>query len=156
MAGYYIENTLSEQGTVTRGVCMTDDDLMLTQINETKEIGWNGERITYSGESGKLHEIKKGTLVSMNFWGFKPSMMEEMVKKFPQFLDDAKLNNPLKSEYLLPIEVGNMLNKGKIKVQVLEAADKWYGVTYKEDKPLVIEAFKKMKEEGKYPKKLWP
>lgn len=156
MAGYYIENTLSEQGTVTRGVCMTNDDLMLTQINETKEIGWNGERITYSGESGKLHEIKKGTLVSMNFWGFKPSMMEEMVKKFPQFIDDAKLNNPLKSEYLLPIEVGNMLNEGKIKVQVLEAADKWYGVTYKEDKPLVIEAFKKMKEEGKYPKKLWP
>lgn len=156
MAGYYVENTLSEQGTVTRGVCKTDADGNLVDINETKEIGWaDGGKIVCPDNNGGSCEIQPGTVVSMNFWGFKPSMMTEMVEHFPAFLDKAMEENPLKAEYLLPIEVGRMLEEGKISVKVLEATDKWYGVTYKEDKELVIKAFKDMKAAGKYPQKLW-
>jgi len=155
MAGYYVENTLSEQGTVTRGVCKTDEFGNLVEIRETKEIGRNGSVITYPNEKGEDVTVAEGTVVSMNFWGFKPSMMKAMTEGFKAFLDKAFSDNPLKEEYLLPIEVGKMLDDGKIKVKVLEAKDKWYGVTYKEDKKLVTEAFRKMKAEGKYPEKLW-
>jgi NDP-sugar pyrophosphorylase family protein len=155
MAGYYVENTLSEQGTVTRGVCKTDENHQLVDIQETKEIGWDGERIVYPA-GDELVEIQKGTPVSMNFWGFKKSMMDIMVEGFPAFLDDAIANNPMKGEYLLPIKVGELLEAGAIKVNVLEATDKWYGVTYKEDKELVEKAFADMKAAGKYPEKLWP
>lgn len=156
MAGYYIENTLSEQGTVTRGICSVDENKMLVKIRETKEIGWQGEKIAYPNEDTSLTEVMHGTPVSMNFWGFKPSMMETMKKNFPAFLDEAIKTNPMKAEYLLPIEIGHMLEEGQIKVKVLEASDKWYGVTYKEDKALVTSAFAKMKADGKYPEKLWP
>ena len=152
MAGYYVENTLSEQGTVTRGVCKTDENAFLVDIDETKEIGWQGEDIV----AGNGKHIERGTPVSMNFWGFKPSMMTEMKDRFPTFLDKAIAENPMKEEYLLPIEVGHLLEEEKVTVKVLEATDKWYGVTYKEDKELVYNAFKKMKAEGKYPQKLWP
>jgi len=155
MAGYYVENTLSEQGTVTRGVCQTDADQNLTGIRETKEIGWSGDRIVYP-EDGEEREIPRGTMVSMNFWGFKPSMMKTMKQDFPAFLDDCLANNPMKAEYLLPIKVGELLDADAIKVKVLEATDKWYGVTYKEDKALVEQAFADMKAAGKYPEKLWP
>lgn len=159
MAGYYVENTLSDLGTVTRGVCKTDSEGHLLKIRETKNIGWSGDNfdgdeIVYE-EDGNLYNIEKGTPVSMNFWGFKRSMMEEMIETFPAFLDDAAKTDPMKKEYLLPTEVGRMLDEGKIKVKVLEAVDKWYGVTYKEDKEKVTAAFVKMKEEGKYPKHLW-
>jgi len=157
MAGYYVENTLSEQGTVTRGVCKTDEDANLTEIVETKNIGWNGEAIeAVDEETGQVKSIEKGTVVSMNFWGFTEKMMEEMERNFPVFLNETIENNPLKGEYLLPIEVGKMIEANQISVKVLEAVDKWYGVTYKEDRELVYDAFRKMKEEGKYPQKLWP
>ena len=155
MAGYYIEKTLSEQGTVTRGVCENDGQGNLTRINETKEIGIYDGIIGYPDENGHIISIPEGTVVSMNFWGFKPSMLETMINGFPEFLRKTIKENPLKGEYLLPIEVGRLLDEGRINVKVLEANDKWYGVTYKEDKDLVTDAFKKMKESGKYPKKLW-
>lgn len=151
MAGYYVENTLSDQGTVTRGVCMTEGGY-LTGIDETKEIG-RGEDGVITGAGGKV--IDEGTVVSMNFWGFTGAMMDEMVSGFPAFLDSAMKNDPMKAEYLLPIEVGRMLSEDKCRVRVLEATDKWYGVTYKEDKEIVMDAFRKMKAEGKYPQKLW-
>jgi len=156
MAGYYIENTLSEQGTVTRGICTTDENDMLITIRETREIGWCGDFITYPDEAGNPVQVPKGTRVSMNFWGFKPSMVSAMKDNFPAFLNAAIAENPLTAEYLLPVEVGAMLDNDEITVKVLNAADKWYGVTYKEDKVLVTAAFRRMKEEGKYPKKLWP
>ena len=155
MAGYFVENTLSEQGTVTRGVCLTDENRNLTDIRETKEIGWDGERIVYPDGDNTV-EIPRGTMVSMNFWGFKPSMMDVMKADFPAFLDDCLANNPMKAEYLLPIKVGELLEENKVQVKVLEAKDKWYGVTYKEDKALVEAAFADMKASGKYPQKLWP
>ena len=155
MAGYFVENTLSEQGTVTRGVCLTDENRNLTDIRETKEIGWDGEKIVYPDGDNTV-EIPRGTMVSMNFWGFKPSMMDVMKADFPAFLDDCLANNPMKAEYLLPIKVGELLEENKVQVKVLEAKDKWYGVTYKEDKALVEAAFADMKAAGKYPQKLWP
>lgn len=151
MAGYYVENTLSDQGTVTRGVCMTEDGY-LTGIDETKEIG-RGPDGVITGAGGKV--IPEGTVVSMNFWGFTGRMLDEMIAGFPAFLDDAVKNDPMKAEYLLPVEVGRLLDEGRCRVRVLEAADKWYGVTYKEDKEIVMEAFRRMKAEGRYPQKLW-
>jgi len=156
MAGYYVQNTLSEEGTVTRGVCQTDGNGNLTRIRETKEIGWEDEKIVYPDETGQSVEIEDGTVVSMNFWGFTPAVMDEIRDGFPAFLDEAIANNPLKAEYLLPIEVGNMLEKDMLRVKVLEATDKWYGVTYKEDRKAVVEAFEQMKADDKYPAKLWP
>lgn len=154
MAGYYVENTLSEQGTVTRGICKTDSNGNLTGIKETKNIGWQPDG-SIAAVNDTVMPIEKGTVVSMNFWGFKLSMMDYMRKGFPAFLDDAMENNPQKAEYLLPIKIGSLLSEGKINVRVLEANDKWYGVTYKEDKEKVHNAFEAMKREGKYPAKLW-
>ena len=151
MAGYYVENTLSDQGTVTRGVCMTEGGY-LTGIDETKEIGRGADGMI-TGAGGKV--IPEGTVVSMNFWGFTGAMMDEMVSGFPAFIDAAMKTDPMKAEYLLPIEVGRLLDEDKCRVRVLEATDKWYGVTYKEDKEIVMDAFRKMKAEGKYPQKLW-
>ena len=152
MACYRVENTLSRQGTVTRGVCKTDAKGNLLSIEETREIGWeNGEIVAGNGK-----KISRGTPVSMNFWGFRPSMMRQMREHFPAFLDQAMQEEPLQSEYLLPNEVGRLLQEGRITVKALDVSDKWYGVTYKEDRALVYDAFRKMKERGKYPRKLWP
>lgn len=148
MAGYLVENTLSDLGTVTRGVCTSENEF-LTKIHETKEIGKNDDG-TISSPLGK---IEKGTLVSMNFWGFKPSFIKYMEEDFIPFLNDNK--DPLKSEFLLPIEVEKLLREEKCKVKVLPAYDKWYGVTYKEDKIKVEKAFNNLKVIGKYPEKLW-
>lgn len=106
-----------------------------------------------TGAGGKV--IPEGTVVSMNFWGFTGRMLDEMIAGFPAFLDDAVKNDPMKAEYLLPVEVGRLLDEGRCRVRVLEAVDKWYGVTYKEDKEIVMEAFRRMKAEGRYPQKLW-
>ena len=152
MACYRVENTLSRQGTVTRGVCKTDAKGNLLSIEETREIGWEDGKIV----AGNGKKIPCGTPVSMNFWGFRPSMMRQMREHFPAFLDRAMQEEPLQSEYLLPNEVGRLLQEGRITVKALDVSDKWYGVTYKEDRALVYDAFRKMKERGKYPRNLWP
>lgn len=154
MAGYYIENTLSEQGAVTRGVCRTDGHGSLLEIEETREIGWQEDGTIASSDGGIKH-IKKGTIVSMNFWGFPKQIADKLEAGFPEFLDRTLRTNPLKGEYLLPVEVGRMLNENRISVRVLEASDRWYGVTYKEDRQKVHDAFEQMKKEGKYPSELW-
>ncbi len=154
MAGYYIENTLSEQGTVTRGICRTDSHGSLLEIEETREIGWQEDGAIASSDGG-IKPIGKGTVVSMNFWGFKKSFIDKIEAGFPEFLDRTIRTSPLKGEYLLPVEVGRMLKNNCIRVRVLEASDKWYGVTYKEDKQKVHDAFEQMKREGKYPSELW-
>jgi len=151
MAGYYVENTLSDEGTVTRGVCKADKNSYLTEIVETKDIGWaKAGSIETNGD-----KIEKGTIVSMNFWGFKKSFLDIMIDGFPSFLEKTIKDNPLKGEYLLPIKVGELLDAGKVSVKVLEAKDNWYGVTYKEDREKVHDAFEEMKKAGKYPAKLW-
>ena len=158
MAGYYIENTLSDQGTVTRGVCHVQDGY-LTDIDETKNIGWKdhvGGEIVKTLANGSQASIPQGTVVSMNFWGFMPSIIHYMEQGFSAFWKEAMIADPLKAEYLLPVEVGRYLTEGRVKVAVLDATDKWFGVTYKEDLPKVQKAFSVLKEEGKYPRILWP
>lgn len=155
MAGYYIQNTLSEKGTVTRGVCKIDGNAYLTEIKETKEIGWQQDKILFPDIDGKISEIKQDTVVSMNFWGFKPSMIKYMKDRFSVFLTDALKNDPMKAEYLLPVEVGYLLQKGNIRVKVLDIKEKWYGVTYRNDSEVVRNAFSLMKKDGKYPQILW-
>lgn len=156
MVGYQIENTLTENGYVSRGVCRTSSDGHLLQITEHTKIQWQGERIVYTEDDGSSwQELSPGTIVSMNFWGFTPSMIEEMEKRFPAFLDKALKENPQKGEYFLPEVVDALIQEGKAQVKVLTSTDKWYGVTYKEDKESVTAAIQAMKDSGKYPKYLW-
>ena len=151
MIGYMVQNTLSDQGSVTRGICSVKEGF-LTDIQETKGLFRNDEGIILS-EDNKL--IDKDTVVSMNFWGFTESMLKEIIAGFPQFLKSAKADNLLTSEYLLPIKVGELLSEKKYTVRVLESTDTWYGVTYQEDRKNVEDALRKMKTEGLYPQKIW-
>lgn len=160
MVGYIVENTLTENGHVARGVCVTDEDGYLQGIHERTHIEKRqteqGAVTAYTEDDGQTwHVIPKGSTVSMNMWGFTESFLKELDARFPAFLEDALKTNPLKGEYFLPSVVGDLLSEGKADVQVLKSLDKWYGVTYKADKPVVVEAIRRMKEEGKYPLKLW-
>ncbi|MBK5253445.1 MAG: nucleotidyltransferase [Peptostreptococcaceae bacterium] len=154
MIGYNVENTLSENGSVTRGVCKTSDDNKLIGLKETYDIERIDEKIIYT-EDNVDYEIAEGTPVSMNMWGIHEAFMKEAEESFPDFLDESIKTNPMKSEYLLPSKIDELVLAGKISVDVLTSADKWFGVTYKEDKPVVVASIDKMKKEGKYPSKLW-
>lgn len=156
MVGYEIENTLTENGFVSRGVCETDASGMLTGITERTKIRRQGEKIVYTDDDGAvLGEIPRGQIVSMNFWGFPASMLQEMEAGFPAVLDKILAENPLKGEYFLPGVVDRLLHEGKADVKVLRSRDRWYGVTYKEDKESVVNALQSMKDKGEYPDKLW-
>lgn len=156
MVGYDIENTLTENGFVSRGVCKTSEQGFLTEITERTKIQWKDGEIVYTEDDGKSWKnLPKGTTVSMNFWGFTPSMMKEMEAGFPAALDKILAENPLKGEYFLPGVVDRLLREGKAEVKVLKSRDRWYGVTYKEDKESVVSALQSMKDKGEYPDKLW-
>ena len=155
MVGYTVENTLTENGTVSRGVCKISDESLLTDIVERTKIGWRGRDVAYTEDEVNWVEVPKGTLVSMNFWGFTRSFMDEMIARFPAFLDDALEHNPLKAEYFLPGVVDQLLKERKATVRVLRSGDKWFGVTYKKDKPVVVKALQTMKDKELYPDKLW-
>ncbi len=157
MAGYHIENTLTENGTVARGVCETNEKGELTEITERTKIKWIDEgKIGYTEDDGNTwQEVAKGTPVSMNFWGFSKSIIEEMEKGFPKFLDENLKTNPIKCEYFLPFAVDTLIKSGKASVKVLKSADRWYGVTYKEDRQQVVDALQSLKDKGLYPQALW-
>lgn len=156
MVGYDIENTLTENGFVSRGVCKTSEQGFLTEITERTKIQWKDGEIVYTEDDGKIWKnLPKGTTVSMNFWGFTSSMMKEMEAGFPAALDKILAENPLKGEYFLPGVVDRLLREGKAEVKVLKSRDRWYGVTYKEDKESVVSALQSMKDKGEYPDKLW-
>ena len=156
MVGYILENTLTENGHVARGVCVTDESGYLQGIHERTHIEKRGDVTAYTEEDGATWvTIPEGSTVSMNMWGFSASMLRELQERFPRFLDENLKKNPLKCEFFLPSVVGELLDEGKATVQVLKSADKWYGVTYKEDKAVVVEAIARMKAEGLYPEKLW-
>lgn len=150
MMGYVLDNTLTDHGTVTRGVCESVDGY-LNKIVETEGI----KRTDLGVVDGDNNIIPDGTLVSMNFWGFTPDIFNLMEDKFVEFLKDDVNKNPLKAEALLPNDVGDLVEAGKLKVSVLETSDSWFGVTYQEDKPKVLETFKKFQTTGVYPEKLW-
>ena len=163
MVGYRIENTLTENGYVSRGVCETSQDGNLSSITERTKIRWSdgldgieSGKIVYTEDDGATwNELAKGTIVSMNFWGFTPSMMQEMENGFPAFLDKATAENPLKGEYFLPGVVDRLISENKADVRVLSSMDRWYGVTYKEDLDAVKAALQSMKDKGEYPDVLW-
>ncbi len=150
MVGYRIKNTVTEQGTVSRGVCESDENGMLTNIVERTKIGTENGRIYYT-ENGVDTDLDPDTLVSMNLWGFTPDYLKECAKRFPKFLDENLSKNPEKCEFFLPTVVSELVEEGLADVRVLDNTDKWYGVTYKEDKEAVVEAFKDLKAKGIYP-----
>jgi NDP-sugar pyrophosphorylase family protein len=156
MVGYVLENTLTENGHVARGVCETDENSRLKGITERTHIEKRGEDTAYTEDEGaSWHVIPKGSTVSMNMWGFTASFMKELVSGFPVFLEKGLRENPMKCEYFLPSVVNELLEEKKAEVTVLKSYDRWYGVTYKEDKQTVVNAIKKMKDVGDYPKLLW-
>ena len=158
MVGYKTENTLTENGSVARGVCTADANGRLTSIVErTKIFRGDDGLIHYDAENGEPGGvIPEGTSVSMNLWGFDRSFLEEAEARFPAFLDKTLVENPLKGEYFLPSVVDQLIVEGKARVQVLLSEDKWHGITYREDKPSVTAAIAAMTESGLYPDELWP
>lgn len=152
MVGYRIKNTVTEQGTVSRGVCTYGEDGLLTSVVERTKIGIKDGAIYYT-EGDEDFDLDPETLVSMNLWGFTPSYLDECKKRFPAFLDENLPKNPEKCEFFLPGVVSDLISEGLCDVKVLDNEDKWYGVTYKEDKADVVKAFSELKKAGVYPEK---
>lgn len=156
MVGYVLENTLTDNGHVARGVCEIDENGYLQNINERTRIEKKENGAAYTEDDGATWvTIPEGSTVSMNLWGFGKSMLTELEKRFVPFLEENMEKNPLKCEYFLPSVVGELLKEGSATVEVMKSLDRWYGVTYREDKEKVMEAIQKLKDEGLYPKNLW-
>ena len=157
MVGYQLKNTVTENGHVARGVCELDDKGFLKKVTERTRIMHHGDSIAYTEDDGESWTpLADDTIVSMNFWGFSKSMMDELQNGLPAFLEQALAENPLKGEYFLPGVADRLVQEGKARVKVLTSHDKWYGVTYKEDKEDVKNALQSMKDKGEhYPEKLW-
>lgn len=156
MVGYQLENTLTENGHVSRGVCCTNEAGELVSVTERTRIEKKDDGAVYTEDDGKTWiTLPKGSIVSMNMWGFTASMLKEIQKGFPAFLEEGLKVNPMKCEYYLPSVVSDLLAEKKATVTVLTSSDKWYGVTYKEDKPFVQAAIKGLKDSGLYPQNLW-
>lgn len=156
MVGYILENTLTENGHVARGICSTDENGFLVGIQERTKIEKHGDKTQYTEDDGaNWITLPEGSTVSMNLWGFTPGILQELKERFIAFLEEKVPANPLKSEYFLPFVVNDLIQENKATVQVLKSQDKWYGVTYKEDKAKVMSAIQAMKDAGTYPEYLW-
>ncbi|MDY6038278.1 MAG: sugar phosphate nucleotidyltransferase [Eubacterium sp.] len=156
MVGYRLDKTLTENGHVARGVCTVDENQELVSVVERTKIMRREDIIAFTEDDGKSWtELDTDTIVSMNFWGFTKSMMDELDKRFPNFFNSNVEKNPLKAEYFLPGVVSELLAEEKATVKVLTSQDQWYGVTYKEDKQGVVDALRSMKDKGFYPENLW-
>lgn len=156
MVGYQLSNTVTDNGYVSRGVCEIDPSGRLGKVQERTHIEKRHDSIEYTEDDGKTwHMLPKDTIVSMNLWGFGKSIMREIEAGFGAFLKEGIKTNPFKCEYFLPSVVSRLLDEDRATVDVLTSRDRWYGVTYKEDKPLVEAAIRKMKKEGLYPENLW-
>ena len=156
MAGYLLGNTLTENGSVARGVCETDSEGRLVSVTERTRIEKTASGARYTEDGGaSWTDIALDSTVSMNLWGFTRDFMDEAWERFPAFLDRTLRENPLKGEYFLPGVVTQLLEEGRASVRVLRTRDRWYGVTYKEDRASVTAAFGRLTEEGVYPEELW-
>jgi dTDP-glucose pyrophosphorylase len=156
MVGYYLKNTLTENGHVARGVCIADEEGKLTGITERTRIEKHADGPAYTEDDGETWtKLPEDTIVSMNMWGFTSSILQELNNRFARFLEENLRKNPLKCEYFLPFVVDELLKENKAEVTVLKSPDRWYGVTYKEDKPVVVEAIKNMRSTGLYPQGNW-
>ena len=154
MAGFILKNTLSENGAVTRGVCVVDEADYLTQVVETGGLRMTADGKIAHDDNGSDMDITPDQHVSMNMWGFTPDFLDELETGFKAFLSDIP-EGEVKKEYLLPTIVDQLIKSGKASVKVLETRDKWFGVTYKEDKASVVAAFKKLIADGDYDADLW-
>ena len=154
MAGFLLKNTLTENGTVSRGVCEITPDGMLADVIERTDIERRDGVISYKdGENWVA--LPEETAASMNYWCFPPQFIDELGEYFVEFLKNDVPKNPIKAEFYLPFAVRDMLGEKKCTVEVLKTTDKWVGVTYKEDKPDVVKAIQNLVESGAYPEKLW-
>ena len=154
MGGFVLSNTLSDNGTVTRGVCQVDENGYLTNVTETYNIQMKEDGLHATDESGAPVTISPSQPVSMNMWGLPASFVQELEKGFPVFLDNLK-EGDIKSEYLLPKIIDNLVQNKKARVTVLDTPDKWFGVTYREDKQAVTDAIRGLIESGVYEEKLF-
>lgn len=152
MVGYNVANTLSEFGTVSRGVCNTDKENYLTTVIERTNIKREDDGIFYY-EGGERFRLEGNTPVSMNFWGLKPSVFKYLDEGFMEFLGQYGMD--LKSEYYIPYSINENIVKGNIRTKVIQCDSPWFGITYKEDKPLVQERIKDLIKSGVYPENLW-
>lgn len=156
MVGYELGNTVTDNGHVARGICDMNEQGELIAIHERTRIEKRDGGIAFTEDDGETWTfVPADTTVSMNMWGFTRSILDEIKAGFPAFLEEGLKTNPMKCEYFLPAVVSRLLEEDRAAAAVLKSADKWYGVTYKEDKPVVVEAINRMKEEGVYPEHLW-
>jgi dTDP-glucose pyrophosphorylase len=155
MIGYKLANTVTEHGSVTRGICEIGGDGALTGVNECFNVAKRGEGISYEGEGARLVDMAHDTTVSMNFWGFTGSFMDELSGGITEFFKDDVPRDPLKAEYLLPRIVDDLIKEGRASVKVITTDDRWYGVTYREDREQVMSAMRALKADGLYPERLW-
>lgn len=154
MGGFILSNTLSENGGVTRGVCEVGDDNILLNVTETYNVHMQDGKLEANDEQGNPVIISPDQHVSMNMWGLMPSFLDELERGFPVFLDSLE-EGDYKTEYLLPRIIDKLIKAQKARITVLETPDRWFGVTYKEDKQAVVEAVRGLIAEGKYPEKLF-
>ena len=156
MVGYLLGNTVTENGHVARGVCVEDKDHFLQTVTERTHIEKDGDDARFTEDDGATWtELPSSTIVSMNLWGLTNSFFSEAWDRFPAFLDNALKTNPLKGEYFRPSVISQLIQEGKARAKVLRSTDKWYGVTYQADKPVVVAAIAEKTASGLYPDNLW-
>lgn len=155
MVGYMLKNTLTENGSVSRGVCQVNEQDYLIGITERTTIIKTATGAAFLEDSGQYTDLSENTIVSMNLWGFQDSVLTTMPEQFHQFLTDTMPKNPLKAEWYLPLIPAHMIEKNTGTIRVLKTDAQWYGVTYPQDLPCVVKAIAKLKQDGQYPSKLW-
>lgn len=155
MVGFRVGNTLSENGTVARGICSKDNEGHLTEVVERTEIMRVDGKVCYKDEEGKWVAVEDNTPVSMNMWGFTPDYFEYSDEYFKEFLSDAKNMENLKAEFFIPLVVNNLIHAGTATVKVLDTTSKWFGVTYAADRQATVDRIQKLIEEGVYPNRLF-
>lgn len=152
--GWQCKNTLTDHGAVTRAVCQTSEEGNLTSIVEVQKIAKEDGKAVIE-EDDKREVLPDDTLVGMNFWGFTPKIFGEVEPVFADYLKQSLKENPLKCEHVIPTAIGELVKRGTCQVKVLSSQDEWFGVTYQEDRPLVIEKIQELKDKGQYPEILW-
>jgi NDP-sugar pyrophosphorylase family protein len=154
MVGYILKNTLTENGHVSRGICHISDDGFLTDVKEYVKLAKFGDEVKFQENDQDWQEIKDNKIVSMNLWGFTPSIFRELEQKFAEFV--ASYGQDInQKEFFIPTVVNDMIQESRATVKVLTCTEKWFGITYKEDKSVVVNAISEMNEEGIYPENLW-
>lgn len=153
MVGYHLENTLSENGTVSRGVCESDENFDLVSITERTRIAGDGKQINFVDEEGSAHVLAPKTIVSMNCWGFTPGFFSHLQASFDDFIKHNA--QTLKGEFYIPVVVNNIIKSNQVIVKILQSSAKWFGVTYREDREYAVQQLQQLTSQGVYPANLW-